>query len=70
MELSFINLKAYYLPTIFGAGVLSGLIFQTFRVRYYRQQQIKAEQEKLKMQAHMLGLGHLYDTKDQGTSVL
>ncbi len=61
MYLAFITLKAYYIPAIFFAGVVCGFILQIGRVRHYRDKQIRAEQEKLKMQAEMLGMGSYYE---------
>ena len=63
MCLAFITIKASYLLAIFGAGFALGFIVQIGRVRYFRDKQIRAEQEKLKMQAQMLGMGDMYDTK-------
>lgn len=62
MYLVFITLKAYYLPAIFGAGFICGYILQIGKVRHFRDKQIRAEQEKLKMQAEMLGMGSYYDS--------
>lgn len=61
MNLAFITIKATYLPVIFIAGFVLGFLFQLKRVRYYRNKQITAEQEKLKMQAHMLDMGDYYE---------
>ncbi len=65
MPLAFITLKAYYLPIVFGAGFVCGYIIQIARVRHFRDKQIRAEQEKLHMQAQMLGMGDYYDDKNK-----
>ena len=62
MYFAFITLKAYYVPAIFVAGFICGLILQISRVRHFRDKQIRAEQEKLKMQAEMLGMGSYYES--------
>ncbi len=63
MYFAFIAIKASYLPVIFLAGFVCGYLFQAARVRHFRDKQIAAEQEKLKMQAQMLGMGDYYETK-------
>ncbi len=63
MHVAFITLKASYFLVICGVCFLLGFLLQIGRVRYYREKQIRAEQEKLKMQAQMLGMGDLYDPK-------
>lgn len=65
MYFAFITLKAYYLPAIFGAGFICGFIIQRSRVQHFRDKQIRAEQEKLKMQAEMLGMGSYYDSNEK-----
>jgi hypothetical protein len=61
MLLAFITLKAPYLAGIFAAGFVLGYGIQIKRVRHFRNKQIAAEQEKLKMQAQMLGMGDYYE---------
>ncbi len=61
MYYALITLQAYYVPAIFVAGFVCGFIVQISRVRHFRDKQIRAEQEKLKMQAEMLGMGAYYD---------
>ncbi len=64
MSLALISLSSFYYPAaIFGVGFAVGYFIQTSRVRHFRDKQIRAEQEKLHMQAQMLGLGHYYDDK-------
>jgi hypothetical protein len=66
MSLDFISLSRLYLPAaIFTVGFALGYFLQISRVRHFRDKQIKAEQEKLKMQAEMLGMGDYYDDKNK-----
>ncbi|MEO7312509.1 MAG: hypothetical protein ABIX01_19140 [Chitinophagaceae bacterium] len=59
-----ISLSTFYVPgAIFIAGFAVGYFIQNARVNLYREKQLRAEKEKLKMQAEMLGMGHYYDNK-------
>ncbi len=62
MALASITLGIYNLGFTFAIGFAIGFGLQVHRVRHFRRKQIKAEQEKLKMQAEMLGMGAYYDS--------
>jgi len=59
MLLAFVTIKVYYFLAICGGCFAIGFLIQERKVRYYREKQVLAEKEKLKMQADMLGLGDL-----------